>query len=187
MPLSNSKLPTANPDTFEIKGHSTHAVHAMLRHIYNKPLEGPTPARGFHEQLDHHFAMFLIGNEYEIYSLCQFSAQSVVRISWIPSCGFGPGHSVLPTQLQLHLIFSRAYRSNPGFANQLVRSRAKQLHSQSPVSRNPFQRLATDLPDPNSANVRMCINRNPECYVQPSTGYNMRMFASNITAEYLHP
>ncbi|KAH0374109.1 hypothetical protein KCU65_g321, partial [Aureobasidium melanogenum] len=76
----NSKFPVADQGTFEIKGHSTSAVYAMLRHIYSKPLEGPAPAREFAEELDHHFAVFLIGNEYEAESLCQYSAQSIAQM-----------------------------------------------------------------------------------------------------------
>ncbi|CAD0090239.1 unnamed protein product [Aureobasidium mustum] len=76
----NSKFPVADQGTFEIKGYSTDVVYAMLRHIYSKPPEEPSPARGLEEELEHHFAIFLIANEYEIQSLCRSSAQSVVQM-----------------------------------------------------------------------------------------------------------
>ncbi|KAH0026437.1 hypothetical protein KCU78_g4368, partial [Aureobasidium melanogenum] len=74
----NSNFPVANKGTFEVNGHSNNAVYAMLQHIYSKPPGGPAPVRDFDEELDHHIVVFSIGNEYEIESLCQFSARDVV-------------------------------------------------------------------------------------------------------------
>ncbi|KAG9666503.1 hypothetical protein KCU99_g9724, partial [Aureobasidium melanogenum] len=76
----NSKFLVANKGIFEINGHSNNAVYAMLHHVYSKPPGKSAPARTFDEELDHHFAVFSIGNEYEIESLCQSSARDVVRM-----------------------------------------------------------------------------------------------------------
>ncbi|THX99415.1 hypothetical protein D6D03_07198 [Aureobasidium pullulans] len=76
----NSQLPVATQDTYQVEGYSGTTVHAMLQHIYGMTLTSKPTDIAAGGELDHLFDVYLIGNEYQISSLCEAAAERIVEL-----------------------------------------------------------------------------------------------------------
>jgi hypothetical protein len=75
-----SKLPIATQATYDIQGHPDLVIYAMLRHVYETPLEAKPSEISEEGRLDYLFDVFAIANEYQLPSLGEAVTERVVQL-----------------------------------------------------------------------------------------------------------